>query len=61
MEYLESLRNIGIVPRKEVYWNLSVPQLISQTLKKGQGVITESGALAYDTGEFTGRSPKDKY
>lgn len=61
MEYLESLRNIGIVPNKEVYWNLSVPQLISQTLKNGQGIITESGALACDTGEFTGRSPKDKY
>ena len=61
MEYLESLRNIGIIPNKEVYWNLSEPQLISQTLKKGQGIITRSGALACDTGEFTGRSPKDKY
>ncbi|MDQ0594950.1 phosphoenolpyruvate carboxykinase (ATP) [Chryseobacterium ginsenosidimutans] len=60
MEYLESLRNIGIIPGK-VYWNLSVSQLISQTLKKGQGIITRSGALACDTGEFTGRSPKDKY
>ncbi|WP_353150690.1 phosphoenolpyruvate carboxykinase (ATP) [Chryseobacterium sp.] len=61
MEYLESLRNIGIIPKKEVYYNLSVSQLISQTLKKGQGIITDSGALACDTGEFTGRSPKDKY
>ncbi|MET3539100.1 phosphoenolpyruvate carboxykinase (ATP) [Chryseobacterium limigenitum] len=61
MEYLESLRNIGITSNKEVYWNLSEPQLISQTLKKGQGIITRSGALACDTGEFTGRSPKDKY
>lgn len=61
MENLESLRNIGILPRKEVYWNLSVPQLISQTLKNGQGIISRSGALACDTGKFTGRSPKDKY
>lgn len=61
MEYLKSLRNIGILPDKEVYWNLSEPQLISQTLKKSQGIITRSGALACDTGEFTGRSPKDKY
>lgn len=61
MEYLEFLRNIGIIPNKEVYWNLCEPQLISQTLKKGQGIITRSGALACDTGEFTGRSPKDKY
>lgn len=61
MKYLESLKNIGIIPNKEVYWNLSVSQLISQTLKKRQGIITSSGALACDTGEFTGRSPKDKY
>lgn len=61
MEYLEHLKNIGIETVKEVYWNLSEAQLISQTLKKGQGMITRSGALACDTGEFTGRSPKDKY
>lgn len=61
MEYLESLRKIGIIPNKEVYSNLSVSQLISQTLRKNQGIITSSGALACDTGEFTGRSPKDKY
>jgi phosphoenolpyruvate carboxykinase (ATP) len=61
MKYLESLKNIGITLGKEVYWNLSVSQLISQTLKRSQGIITSSGALACDTGEFTGRSPKDKY
>ena len=26
-----------------------------------RGIVTESGAVAVDTGEFTGRSPKDKY
>ncbi|MBW8523784.1 phosphoenolpyruvate carboxykinase (ATP) [Chryseobacterium chendengshani] len=61
MEYLEQLKDLGINNTKEVYWNLSVSQLIAQTLKKSQGVITRSGALACDTGEFTGRSPKDKY
>jgi phosphoenolpyruvate carboxykinase (ATP) len=61
MDHLEHLRDIGILPTKEVFWNLSQPQLISQTLRNGQGIITQSGALACDTGEFTGRSPKDKY
>lgn len=28
---------------------------------KERGTITESGAVAIDTGRFTGRSPKDKY
>lgn len=27
MEYIEHLKNIGIVPTKEVFWNLSEPQL----------------------------------
>lgn len=61
MEYIEHLKNIGIQPAKEVFWNLSEPQLISQTLRNGEGITTSSGALACDTGEFTGRSPKDKY
>lgn len=43
------------------YWNLSVPELVEETIHRGQGVLTDSGALACDTGEFTGRSPKDKY
>jgi phosphoenolpyruvate carboxykinase (ATP) len=61
MAHIEHLKNIGIVPAKEVFWNLSEPQLISQTLKNSEGIIARSGALACDTGEFTGRSPKDKY
>lgn len=43
------------------HWNLSPEQLISCTLKAGQGRLTDTGALAVDTGEFTGRSPRDKF
>src|SRR5690606_6242446 len=31
------------------------------TIEKGQGVEANSGALAVNTGEFTGRSPKDRF
>lgn len=31
------------------------------TIEKGQGVETSSGALAVNTGDFTGRSPKDRF
>lgn len=34
---------------------------MEQALANKEGVLTESGALATDTGKFTGRSPKDRY
>ncbi len=43
------------------HWNLSPEELTSIALKKGQGTLSQQGALAIDTGEFTGRSPKDKF
>lgn len=42
-------------------WNLSPEELIEDTIKGGQGVLASSGALAVETGEFTGRSPKDRF
>lgn len=61
MKKIEQLNAIGIQPKKEYFWNLPVSKLVAQTLQKKQGVLTNTGALACDTGEFTGRSPKDKY
>ncbi len=42
-------------------WDLSPAELTEETLRLNQGVLTDTGALAVDTGEFTGRSPKDKF
>ncbi|KIA93063.1 phosphoenolpyruvate carboxykinase [Flavobacterium sp. KMS] len=61
MKNTEQLKNIGIKSNKEIFWNLPELKLVTHTVKKKQGIITSSGALACDTGEFTGRSPKDKY
>jgi len=36
-------------------------ELIEECIVRGEGVLTDVGALAIDTGEFTGRSPKDKF
>ena len=42
-------------------WNLSQTELIEITVKNNLGFLTDTGALAISTGEFTGRSPKDKF
>ncbi len=45
----------------KIHHQLSVPQLIEKSLLRNEGVLSQSGALAIDTGEFTGRSPKDRF
>jgi phosphoenolpyruvate carboxykinase (ATP) len=42
-------------------WNLTREELIQRTLDSKLGVLNDTGALCIDTGEFTGRSPKDKF
>ncbi|MEM6831839.1 MAG: phosphoenolpyruvate carboxykinase (ATP), partial [Bacteroidota bacterium] len=54
------LSHIGINV-KEAHWNLSQAELIEETLKRGEGVLSSTGALMCDTGTFTGRSPKDRF
>ena len=46
---------------KEIFWNLSSEELVAKTVSSGQGRLTDKGALAINTGEFTGRSPKDRF
>src|SRR6185295_5358324 len=55
------LSSYGFKDLSIVNWNWSQDQLIDRTVEKGLGEISDSGALTVDTGEFTGRAPKDKY
>ncbi|POY44322.1 phosphoenolpyruvate carboxykinase (ATP) [Avibacterium gallinarum] len=60
------LGNLGIYDVKDVVYNPSYEQLFEEETKEGlegfeKGTVTQSGAVAVDTGIFTGRSPKDKY
>lgn len=55
-----SLNSLGI-KNATVRYQLSSDELHEETLKKGQGVVSSLGAIAVNTGEFTGRSPKDRF
>jgi phosphoenolpyruvate carboxykinase (ATP) len=46
---------------KSIYSNLTTDELVQKSLERGEGKLTDRGALAADTGEFTGRSPQDKF
>jgi phosphoenolpyruvate carboxykinase (ATP) len=43
------------------HWQLSAQELVDLTVENKQGVKVNSGALSVKTGEFTGRSPKDRF
>lgn len=58
---LATLDYLGLQNVATAYWNLHPAELTEETVTLGQGVLTNTGALAIDTGEFTGRSPKDKF
>ncbi|MCW8979976.1 MULTISPECIES: phosphoenolpyruvate carboxykinase (ATP) [Altibacter] len=49
------------IKNAKVKYQLSSQELHNETIQKGQGVESSSGALAVNTGEFTGRSPKDRF
>src|SRR5579862_753640 len=51
----------GFKKLQGVNWNFGAPQLYEHSLKHGEAVVSADGALCADTGEFTGRSPKDKF
>ncbi|TSE10033.1 phosphoenolpyruvate carboxykinase (ATP) [Aquimarina algiphila] len=55
-----SLKHYGI-ENATMRYQLSPQDLEDEVVQKGQGKITSSGALAINTGEFTGRSPMDRF
>lgn len=55
-----SLENYGITKAK-VRYQLSPDELHRETIEKGLGKESSSGALAINTGKFTGRSPQDRF
>jgi phosphoenolpyruvate carboxykinase (ATP) len=55
-----SLKELGIENAK-IRYQLSPNELHDITCRSGQGLENNTGALAINTGEFTGRSPQDRF
>ena len=55
------LSYLGITATKEIYRNLPVAVLTEKALARGEGTLSNSGALVVKTGKYTGRSANDKF
>ncbi len=56
-----SLEEHGIINNNAVWWNLSTPALYEHALQRREGWMAHLGPIVVRTGQYTGRSPNDKY
>jgi phosphoenolpyruvate carboxykinase (ATP) len=52
----QGLRNLNCA-----YWNLGTAQLLEHAIRRHEGLLASGGAFVVRTGQFTGRSPRDKF
>ena len=55
------LDKLGFKSLNKIYRNLSIERIVEEGLLNGETKMAMNGATMVDTGEYTGRSPQDKY
>ncbi len=60
-QQVTGLERHGITNVPRVYWNLSVPALYEEAVRRREGSMAAAGPLVCRTGQHTGRSPNDKF
>ena len=58
---VNALINAGLKTTSNIHYQLSPDELAIQTVALNQGQLCDTGALVINTGEFSGRSPDDKF
>src|SRR5436309_1360257 len=57
----QRLARLCLYISNHIHYQCTPEELVEHTLRLGQGHLTSSGALAVNTGTFTGRVPNDKF
>jgi phosphoenolpyruvate carboxykinase (ATP) len=55
------LAAVGIAGRPIVHWGLPAASLYEHAIRRGEARLAATGPLVVETGEHTGRSPRDKF
>src|SRR5512136_932925 len=55
------LERHGIQNVNQAYWNLGTAALVENAIRRREGLLAAGGALVVRTGQYTGRSPDDKF
>ncbi len=55
------LEDVGLTNLGNIYWNPTTPMLYEQIIRRREGNIAHLGPVLVRTGNYTGRSPNDRF